>query len=204
VPIIAVLHGTDASVAWKVMQNGFANLSLLDEGYYGSGMYFTSSATYALPYYATKKKPALIVCFLLPGNPLPVIEKPKAKDSYLGKRLRSGYQSHYVCVRKDGMPCKRPMRSDFWNEIVVDQESQVLPGYLVEFDSAQMLPLAKQLARELVEAEVSRKENLPSAGVKKQEEADDEEVSKEEKEEKEGKESRHTVESSKKSNKVDH
>src|SRR5262245_61086501 len=65
VPILPVVPGTrltsflqhspqSGSVAWKIVENGFSALSTLDAGYYGSGIYFTSSVLYATPYYATK------------------------------------------------------------------------------------------------------------------------------------------------------
>lgn len=110
VPIACVVHGTALSVAWKIAENGFSNLSLLDAGYYGRGMYFSSSATYTLPYYATTAEPSLIVCFLIPGapvssprhfslfspslqgNPLPVVEWPDAAVNYKGKSVEKGYQ----------------------------------------------------------------------------------------------------------------
>lgn len=49
VPIIPTIHGTNADVAFKICSTGFSALSTLDEGYYGKGIYFTSSAHYALP-----------------------------------------------------------------------------------------------------------------------------------------------------------
>src|SRR5688572_13984988 len=81
--------------------------------------YFTSSARYALPYYATKENPSVLICYAVPGNPFPVIENPsnKADDpngsSWIGKPLASGYQSHYVLTTRDGMPCKKVRLSPF-------------------------------------------------------------------------------------------
>jgi len=36
-PIIAVVHGTDEDIAWKIISAGFAALSSLDDGFYGKG-----------------------------------------------------------------------------------------------------------------------------------------------------------------------
>jgi len=56
-------------------------------------MYFTSSARYALPYYANKPDPALLVCFVVTGNSFPVVEHPyEHPASFLGLPLRGGYQ----------------------------------------------------------------------------------------------------------------
>jgi hypothetical protein len=35
----------------KICGTGFANLSSLDDGFYGKGIYFTTYALYALPYF---------------------------------------------------------------------------------------------------------------------------------------------------------
>jgi len=61
----------------NICSTGFATLSVLDAGWYGQGVYFTSSARYAVPYYATKKDPAIIIAYVIPGNIYPVIEHPK-------------------------------------------------------------------------------------------------------------------------------
>lgn len=103
VGILPVIHGTSTTVAWKVERvdemirledlitfffffnslphfqvchNGFANLSKLDVGWYGSGMYFSTSAQYCLPYAASKPNPCFIISYLIPGNPYPVVEQP--------------------------------------------------------------------------------------------------------------------------------
>jgi len=90
-------------VAWKIVQNGFSNLSILDAGYYGRGtipiglllffpsfplslsyflflskflslgMYFATSASYSLPYYGSKSDPALFVCLAITGTPSALI-----------------------------------------------------------------------------------------------------------------------------------
>lgn len=106
VGILPVIHGTSINIAWKVCVGGmtklislslifgfayfvimsalffwfsiagFANLSVLDVGFYGSGIYFTTSAKYSIPYFATKPNPAIIISYLIPGNPFPVVEQP--------------------------------------------------------------------------------------------------------------------------------
>lgn len=51
--IIPGIQGTAASVAWKLAELGFYDNSSLDVGFYGKGIYFTSSMRYAEPYGAT-------------------------------------------------------------------------------------------------------------------------------------------------------
>lgn len=49
VPVLATIHGTAGNAAWKICCGGFAALSSLDSGYYSAGIYFTTSAKYAVP-----------------------------------------------------------------------------------------------------------------------------------------------------------
>src|SRR5205085_7099879 len=68
VPVLATIHGTAATAAWKICSGGFAALSSLDSGYYGAGIYFTTSAKYAVPYFATKAEPSIIISWVIVGN----------------------------------------------------------------------------------------------------------------------------------------
>lgn len=65
--IIPVLHGTSLRSAKFICGEGFANISQIDDGYYGSGIYLTSSAKYALPYMGYTKEPTLLLCYAIPG-----------------------------------------------------------------------------------------------------------------------------------------
>jgi len=105
IPVLSMLHGTTEEVAWKICLNGFGIVAKVDAGYYGKGMYFTSSLSYATAYaedskqkYAKDKTApnAFVVAAVAPGNPFPVIEHPKEKGSFLGQACQTGYQSHYV------------------------------------------------------------------------------------------------------------
>jgi len=135
-PILAVAHATSLNKAAKVVVSGFATLSTIDEGFYGKGMYFSSSAIYTLPYCVTVSDPCIIICFLLPGNPYPVIEDHRKENSLIGSHIISGYQSHYVMTRINGLPFGEENNLELrkFNEIVIDQESQVVPIFLVELD----------------------------------------------------------------------
>jgi hypothetical protein len=131
-PIMAVLHGTSASVAWKISSNGFAALAALDAGFYGNGMYFSSDAMYTLPYYALKPDPAILISFVTPGNPYPVVEHHAGSTSLMGQSLKMGYQSHYALTRKDGMIPDKILTKSYYDELVISQEAQVVPAYLIE------------------------------------------------------------------------
>lgn len=90
--IIPLFHGVKSEdIAWKICDNGFANLSSLDEGWYGKGIYFTSNLQYALYYAQTYGTPnsngeySILLSYVLLGNSYPVIENSRLIDSLKGK-----------------------------------------------------------------------------------------------------------------------
>jgi len=147
IPIIPVVHGTDASVGWHICSAGFAALSSLDAGFYGKGIYYTSSCMYATPYFATKPAPSILVCLIVPGNVRPIIEDYRGDVSFLGVAIDSGYQSHYCLTTKDGLPCKSPKKDKFYDEFVLAQESQAVPIFLATIKMESVVSLAKEFAR---------------------------------------------------------
>jgi len=141
VPIIPAVHGTGEQKAWNICSTGFAALSSNDKGWYGKGIYFTSSCLYASPYYAMQKGAALLICFVIPGNIKPVTEHPEGKHSYIGCMIDTGYQSHYVLTDKKGYPADlnilhsqlniNQLNNNVYDEIVIANESQAVPVFLV-------------------------------------------------------------------------
>ena len=116
-------------MATSIAKKGFAALASLDEGYYGKGIYFTSFCLYTIPYLTNKKEPALLISLANLGNAYPVIENHKSPETLMGAATKSGYQSHYVLTQKDGQVSQKP---PFYDEIVLSQESQVVPIYIVK------------------------------------------------------------------------
>jgi len=136
---IPALHGIkDLSVAWKICQTGTAKLAQLDDGFYGMGMYFTSHAEYALDLYSqadAEGLKALLVCWVLVGNSYPCVEFPNKQTSPLfGKPLKPPHDSHFVTVNKNGLPV-HPVNGikdgPVYDEFVIEQESQILPAYVL-------------------------------------------------------------------------
>ena len=123
--VVAMYHGTSYAVGVEICKTGFATLSLLDSGWYGSGIYFTSFYKYCIPYICSRKDPVILISYILPGNVYPVTETTLA-----GKPLMSGYQSHYVKTNIAGKIDK----DGEYDELVVSQECQILPMYLVELE----------------------------------------------------------------------
>jgi len=147
-PVIPVVHGTSEAIADKIIDNGFSALSSLDAGFYGKGMYFSSSARYILPYYATKPNPVILICMAVPGNSYPVVESRTEPNSHLGLPIKPGYQSNYVLTTRDGNPCQfQGDRQDVFDELVLDQEAQVVPCLLVELDRDRLGQLTKEFQR---------------------------------------------------------
>jgi len=143
------LHGTSFTIAWKIAQQGFAALSTLDAGFYGKGIYFSTAATYIIPYIARKRDPAVLICLSFLGNSYPVTEHYKGEQSLLGTALKSGYQSHYVITSLDGAPTQKQMDKDYYDELVIDQQSQVLPVFLLTIDPSNFSQLVTEFNREI-------------------------------------------------------
>eukprot|EP01126_Amoeba_proteus_P061199 TRINITY_DN8186_c0_g1_i1.p1 TRINITY_DN8186_c0_g1~~TRINITY_DN8186_c0_g1_i1.p1 ORF type:complete len:145 (-),score=26.77 TRINITY_DN8186_c0_g1_i1:77-511(-) len=99
------------------------------------GVYFTSYTKYCLPYFASRNDPAVIVSYVNMGNVYPVTEHPKGEHSLVGASLMSGFNSHFVVVDSSGYPPNDESDPELlWDEIVVPQESQIVPVYLLRFD----------------------------------------------------------------------
>jgi hypothetical protein len=154
VKIIPAIHGTNETEAYNIIQSNFVALSKLDSGYYGKGIYFTSSVEYALPYFATKPNPTVIICLVISGNAYPVIEHPtKSGKGLSGAALMPGYNSHYVLTRKNGFPCSKITSGkpgeEFYDEIVIEQEASILPFYLLKISRNNLGPIALKLQKEI-------------------------------------------------------
>ncbi len=135
IPLIPALHGTDSFIAEKIAKTGFASLSSLDAGYFGKGIYFTTHLLYTLPYCCAKRNPAVILSYINMSNIFPVTEDHKGSKSLLGKPLTSGYNSHLVMTNKDGNIYKYDTGDNIiCDEIVVGQESQILPAFIISLD----------------------------------------------------------------------
>jgi len=149
VPVLPVFQGTSKATAYKIAQTGFSTVATLDDGFYGRGMYFTSSINYASYYsrIANKGKSDLsyiIIAFVSPGNVYPVIEGPLSPNSLRGTAgvINPGYQSHYVCVgtlgsKLPGIPCTAGSK-EFVDEFVVFQDAQALPKYIVAIENPKV------------------------------------------------------------------
>ena len=103
-----MVQGTTSEAAWGISQSGFGVIaSEKDQGWFGKGIYLTSSLKYANLYAKrsaklttaatsttgdVQKKAAVLVCAVISGNILPVVDA----KTYYGKHVANGYQSHFT------------------------------------------------------------------------------------------------------------
>jgi len=154
VPIVPMVHGTTADIAWKICETGFVTLSTIDAGWFGKGIYFSSSAKYILPYYSSKQHPTILISYIIPGNAYPVTEHPKEANSLCGAALKGAHQSHYVVVEINGLPPKQKSSNRCFDELVITQEAQIIPVYILYPYTESILPLIQSYAiRAVVENE---------------------------------------------------
>jgi len=162
--ILPMYHGTSEGSALKISKNGFGTVSTLDEGYFGRGIYFTSSMQYARKY-----GQVLLLTLVIPGNPFPVTEHPfqltedgkikfatspdpKMPAKYLsnpigfyGKSLNPGYQSNYALVEGDNtssaFPISSPERVWSFSNEEEGESTPLVADELVIPNESQALPL---------------------------------------------------------------
>ena len=103
-------------VAKSILRGNFANLSKLDAGYFGAGMYFTLDPDYAMLEYGggnigdgwpgAEEALPLVFAATLAGNCFPVIELPhdangdRNPEGFLGAPFVGASDSHVVLVAK--------------------------------------------------------------------------------------------------------
>jgi len=142
-PVIPMIMGVDdPDQVWRLCKHGFSNLTTIEQGYYGNGMYFSSSAEYATNLYTRLENRVVVVSWVTPGNSYPVIENPNIpRESYIGRNIKQGYDSHYALVDGTGLPLSKSKvvafdddnldLSTLYDELVISSEDQILPCYVV-------------------------------------------------------------------------
>jgi len=125
-------------------------LRLTDKGYFGSGIYSTLQAEYAMMYAESKHQTTidgestLILCWVALGNVYPisrdtdyegVSHKSKFYHELNGFALKPGFDSHCACVDQDsGYQATKDLNQKIlYDEIVVKESSQVLPRCIIYY-----------------------------------------------------------------------
>jgi len=154
-PILLTAHGTDSNVAKAIATTGFAALSSLDAGYYGRGIYFTTLLNYTFPYLASKRNPCAILSWVVCGHYYPVIEHHLGDKTLMGAAIRPGYMSHFVMTEVTGSVYDQSLIEPrrICDEIVIPQECQVMPAFLLEINTDNFNHLANRWDREVFDVE---------------------------------------------------
>lgn len=135
--VIPLIHGTNNDAVKSICLNNLSAICNTDKGYYGQGIYFTNSIIYAKNYSQPNQDGhhVYILCYVLPGNDYPVTENPFGDDSFRGKSLKPGYQSHYTLVNKFEFDLAFPIEGNIEDncvcELVVFENAQILPLYVI-------------------------------------------------------------------------
>ena len=151
--VLPLWHGSSEQVCRSIAESGFVyfgktNLGSThsqdpkstDEGYFGSGIYFTNSARYAADIYA---KGHLIMAWVSMREPFPVVGDAQQSDmAHLkGKGAYKHYNAHYIPVVPTEntpacaiyYPCQAG-QAPVCDEVVVFQKAQALPRFWIELE----------------------------------------------------------------------
>ncbi|CAF1340328.1 unnamed protein product, partial [Didymodactylos carnosus] len=124
---MVLFHGTKSANMDGIFDMNFKNLHTTDSGWYGQGIYFSSSPEYCVTYAEKSSGSSImyLICSLVKvGNSHTV------KDMfYEGKPMHAGSDSHYVKVDAKGYPTKAD--NSFFEEFVIKKSDQILPLYIV-------------------------------------------------------------------------
>ena len=156
VRVLPLWHGCSADDANEIMSKGPAALATLDLGYFGSGIYFSQQPDYAAAYPAKVFSGQttgvcnvmLLLCAVCVGSVYPITRGEDYADGsreskYYGRPLHSGCDAHFALIDStvgyQAAKVDTPLQHHF-DEVVVSQESQVLPiaKVLVEVDRQQL------------------------------------------------------------------
>ena len=149
--ILPLWHGSSETAAQSVAESGFVyfgkaslggtKTKSTDEGFFGSGIYFTNSARYAADIYSSGH---LLMAWVSMREPFPVVgDDPQSDMNTLkGKGAYKAYNAHYVPVASTDpsnpyesyyYPTK-PGQDPHCDEIVVFHKSQAIPRFWVEIE----------------------------------------------------------------------
>ncbi len=160
VKVLPLWHGTKAAICNSICQTGFAYFGKhqlikggtkkdqnTDVGYFGSGIYFSNSASYGADIYSDGN---IFLAWVSMRDPYPVVanvacrppNKPKDMEKLEGLGAYLNYNAHYIPVISINpankscavyYPCSTN-QEPMCDEIVVFQKSQTLPRFWLELD----------------------------------------------------------------------
>ena len=149
--ILPLWHGTSKEIANSVAETGFvyfgktsigttsSDPKSTDEGFFGSGLYFSNSARYVSDVYS---RGHILMAWVSMREPFPVVgdHAQKDMDALKGKGAYKHYNAHYVPVTS--IDPSNPYEAMYYpsqagetphcDEIVVFHKSQTLPRFWIE------------------------------------------------------------------------
>jgi serine/threonine protein kinase len=161
VKLLPLWHGTSPTVLGSILKTGYANLAITDCGYFGRGLYSTCEADYAWKYYS---KGTLILNWVASFSAYPIIAGDMKKIK--GQTNYANYDAHFVPITKyypnnpDNfvpdtaddcfIPCV-PNQQHQYIEVVVFQQAQCLPRYVVTLQKSLLPSIPSQSKTETQE-----------------------------------------------------
>ena len=147
VKLMPTWHGTNEIAAASICKGGYAALSSTDDGFFGKGLYFANEAEYSHRVYGK----VLIFNWIAFFSPLPVIDGDM--NMLRGKGAHKNYDAHFVPVIGDPKGANyfptKPNQKPTYTEVVVFENAQCLPRYLVRLRKLSVpktLPTSAALA----------------------------------------------------------
>jgi len=137
VKLLPVWHGTDPAILDSIFRTGYANLSKMDDGFFGKGFYFTQHPAYANRVYS---KGALLLNWVGCFAAYPVMDgdmpKLRAKNNY------KQYDAHFVpVVPASNSPNEisyyptKPGEQYVYNELALFQSAGCLPWGIIHLQA---------------------------------------------------------------------
>ncbi|MCB1109195.1 MAG: hypothetical protein KDK44_06015 [Chlamydiia bacterium] len=153
VKVLPLWHGANETVCHSICESGFTSFGThaidnvlgdpvtTDDGFFGSGTYFTTSAGYAADYYSDGH---MLLGWVSMREPYPIVGDPNQEDMKVlrGKRSYKNYNAHYApVVSIDPSDLDNPIyypcqegQTPTYDEFVVFQTAQVLTRFWVELE----------------------------------------------------------------------
>ncbi|CAF1256049.1 unnamed protein product [Adineta ricciae] len=127
-----LFHGTRKENFQGIFQRNFQyegiNVQRSDDGWFGKGIYFSSSPRKALQYAKSWKFEEfawIICCVVVTGKSLTITNM-----DYKGKNMHRDYDSHYVRTKHNGDPVTSK-NEPFYEEFVIKNNDRILPLFTV-------------------------------------------------------------------------
>jgi hypothetical protein len=124
-----LFHGTSTINFDGIFKKNFqyhSGVKRTDAGWYGQGIYFSSSPKKSLNYAKSNSKTSYLICSLVHLGKTLTVRNMRFK----GKPMHPNYDSHYVPIGIDGEPVSEE-ETPVFEEFVIKTSAQIMPLYVV-------------------------------------------------------------------------